>query len=343
MLDLGTIGGFNSYAYGLNTNDQVVGISNLTTNDNSQGAFLFSSGSLSNLTSDGGTNLAAYAINNLGQIAGTVFATGAQAMHAYVYGGAVTNISGLPTNYGSEAYDLNNRTEAVGYFYVSDSTYHAFLFSSNHLYELQPFSSDNSEAVAINDQGQVVGDGYTAGGTDIAFLYSGGGDGTFTNLGTLGGNLSQAFGVNNRGEVVGQSQTGDSTAPLHAFLYSGGTMYDLNNLVTNAPGWTLTSAQGINDLGQITGTATDPHGNARAFLLTPLTTRPTIHGTFSSGVSVLNIQAQAGLTYFIEASSNLFSWQSLATKVAQLDGRIAFAETNAPSVTARFYRTRWAP
>lgn len=343
MLDLGTIGGYSSYAYGLNTNGQVVGVSDLNTNDNSQGAFLFARGSLSSLTYPGGTNLAAYAINDRGQIAGTSFATGASAMHAYIYGGAVTNISGLPNNRASEAYDINNRTEAVGYFYINNTTYHAFLYSSNHLYELQPFSSGNSEALAINDQGQVAGDAYDAVGNDFAFLYSGGASGTTTNLGTLGGNFSQAFGINNHGLVVGQSQTIDTTAPLHAFLYIGGTMYDLNNLVTNLQGWTLTSAQAINDLGQIVGTATDPFSNARAFLLTALTNRPTLHNTFSNGVSTLNVQAQAGLTYIVEASSNLLSWEALSTKVAQPDGTFAFAETNPPSIKARFYRVQWAP
>jgi probable HAF family extracellular repeat protein len=343
MLDLGTLGGNNSYAYGVNTNGQVVGLSDRTTNDSSQGAFLYTGGLLSNLSHLGGTNVAAYAINDNGQIAGSVFATGAKALHAYIYGGAVTNITGLPSARTSEAYGLNNRGEVVGYFWINNTTYHGFLYSSNQLYELQPFSAGNSEAVAINDGGQVVGDAYTASGQDFAFLYSGGQNGTTNNLGTLGGNFSQAFGINNRGQVVGQSEVSADTGPLHAFLYSGGVMYDLNSLVTNAPGWTLTSAQGINDLGQITGTGTDPFGNSRAFLLTPLTTLLTLRGTFSNGVSRLSVKAQAGLTYFIEATSDLVSWQVVSTTAAQPDGSIAYAETNAPALKCRFYRILWVP
>ena len=36
----------------------------------------------------------------------------------------------------------------------------------------------------------------------------------------------------------------------------GGTMYDLNNLVSNLDSWTLTAAQGINDSGAIVGYGT---------------------------------------------------------------------------------------
>jgi len=342
MLDLGTLGGNNSYAYGVNTNGQVVGSSDLTTNDSSQGAFLYGGGLLSNLSHLGGTNVYAYAINDRGQIAGSVFAPGANALHAYIYGGTLTNITGLPNDRTSEAYGINNRAEVVGYFYINNTTYHGFLYSSNQLHELQPFSAGNSEAVAINDAGQVVGDAYNASGQDLAFLYSGGSNGTTTNLGTLGGGFSQALGINNRGQVVGLAEV-SQTGPIHAFLYSGGLMYDLNNLVTNAPGWTLTSAQAINDLGQIVGAATDPFSNVRAFLLTPLTNRPTLHNTFSNGVSTLNVQAQAGLTYFIEATSDLVSWHVVSTNVAQPDGSIAFTETNAPSLKGRFYRVQWVP
>ena len=40
----------------------------------------------------------------------------------------------------------------------------------------------------------------------------------------------------------------------HAFLYSGGTMIDLNSFISPRPSeWTLAYAKGINDSGEITG------------------------------------------------------------------------------------------
>jgi probable HAF family extracellular repeat protein len=66
-----------------------------------------------------------------------------------------------------------------------------------------------------------------------------------TDLGTLGGKFSSGLGINASGDVVGWSTVaGDSV--FHAFLYSGGTMKDLGAFL---------SADAINDLGEITGTA----------------------------------------------------------------------------------------
>jgi uncharacterized protein (TIGR03437 family) len=54
-----------------------------------------------------------------------------------------------------------------------------------------------------------------------------------------------------------------------AFLYLGGKIYDLNTLVTNANGWTLTNATAVNDAGQIVGGGF-VNGQEHAFLLTPV-------------------------------------------------------------------------
>jgi len=67
--------------------------------------------------------------------------------------------------------------------------------------------------------------------------------------------------------VVGFSYTSDRTV-VHAFLFSRGLMYDLNNLVPADSGWDLQQAFGINDAGQIVGIGTHS-GVDRPFLLTP--------------------------------------------------------------------------
>ncbi|MBV9274591.1 MAG: hypothetical protein JO333_11905, partial [Verrucomicrobia bacterium] len=56
---------------------------------------------------------------------------------------------------------------------------------------------------------------------------------------------------------------------LHAFLYTAGTVQDLNNLLATNPGWILQTATGINNAGQIVGYGTI-NGQIHAFLLTPL-------------------------------------------------------------------------
>jgi hypothetical protein len=56
------------------------------------------------------------------------------------------------------------------------------------------------------------------------------------------------------------------TVIFHAFLYSNGTMEDLNNLTSLPAGLTLWEATAINNSGQVVGEAS----NGDAFLLTPL-------------------------------------------------------------------------
>jgi hypothetical protein len=56
--------------------------------------------------------------------------------------------------------------------------------------------------------------------------------------------------------------------PTGAFIYDT-QMRDLNTLIPPGSGWFLSSATGINDAGQITGTGSFG-GPTHAFLLTPV-------------------------------------------------------------------------
>jgi probable HAF family extracellular repeat protein len=88
-----------------------------------------------------------------------------------------------------------------------------------------------------------------------------------TNLGTLGGNRSQGNGINNAGQVVGYSTLLSPAGRDHAFVYSNGTMTDLNSLVTSSGGRVAWTAASINDIGQIVGSSdTDSGGADNAFL-----------------------------------------------------------------------------
>jgi probable HAF family extracellular repeat protein len=120
-------------------------------------------------------------------------------------------------------------------------------------------------ALAINDNGQAVGtSGLCQGPTSglalrHAVLWQ---HDTVTNLGSLGGVMSNAAnGINNRGQVVGQSNLpGD--AVTHAFLWQKGVMTDLGTL----PGDSNSIAFDINEKGQIVGISCDMNFNCRPFL-----------------------------------------------------------------------------
>ncbi len=86
-------------------------------------------------------------------------------------------------------------------------------------------------------------------------------------LGTLGGANSEGLGINASGQATGYIENSNGTH--RAFLYSAGTMADLNSLISPSSGWVLEEGHGINDLGQITGFG-EIGGQHHAFLLTPV-------------------------------------------------------------------------
>jgi probable HAF family extracellular repeat protein len=116
---------------------------------------------------------------------------------------------------------------------------------------------------ALNDNQQVVGAGRNAAPEgsvppdDLtrAYLYS---NGEFTDLSRLiggrGAEHSLASGINNRGQVIGlwSDEVGGGR---HAFLYTRGKVSEIS-----APGGALSvqNLAGINELGQIVGTFTQP-------------------------------------------------------------------------------------
>jgi len=187
-------------------------------------------------------------------------------------------------SWGSVACALNDLGQVVGAAALdanapqASHVAHAYFFDGKEVQSLGALGGDNSVALGLNNHGLVVGwaeTGGTAGmtgsvGNPHAFLYQ---TGKMQDLGTLnGGTVSQANGINAAGQIVGMASIADGT--FHAFLYADGKMKDLNDLVgkamlTNARLSALTRANGINERGQIVGTAKDNNGNDVGFVLTP--------------------------------------------------------------------------
>ena len=121
----------------------------------------------------------------------------------------------------------------------------------------------------------MVGYSHTAGAAAHAFITGPNGMG-MRDLGTLGGtgyyDLSYAFSINDAGQVVGFSDT--ATGDSHAFITgpNGAGMTDLNSLIDLPNGVILTSASGINNIGQVIAQAAIiPEPETSALLLAGLT------------------------------------------------------------------------
>jgi probable HAF family extracellular repeat protein len=129
-------------------------------------------------------------------------------------------------------------------------------------------STGESRAFAISASGTVAGAAANGSGHYQAAVWSP--SGSVQLLGTLGGSAGFAYGINGSGQAVGYSY--DVAGRQRAFLWTGSMLFDLNTLI-DAPGWELTAAYGINDNGQIVGTA-EVYGRSTAFRLDPLFSRP---------------------------------------------------------------------
>lgn len=62
-----------------------------------------------------------------------------------------------------------------------------------------------------------------------------------------------------------------------------------------------------------------------------------------NGTMHLEFHTSPGQQYSIEATSDLFNWQSLITNTADANGLIQFDDTNAPTIPYRFYRGNTTP
>lgn len=202
----------------------------------------------------------ANAINDAGQVAGTVFPEGGLGRYAVLYSnGGVTDLGSLGGTV-NESRGINSAGDVVGH--SSDSRgFRAFLYSGGSMHDLGTLGGDNSTAMGINDHGQVVGysDVDSSSGFSHAFVYS---SGHMQDLGTFGGNFSDAAGINNAGQVAG-SATLEGDTETHAFIYANGVMTDLGTL-----GGRGSFSAGINASGEVVGSSVvDPFGgNFFAFI-----------------------------------------------------------------------------
>lgn len=255
-IDLGTLTKQTySRANSINGFNQVVGFSGPALDTPKSRAFFWSkSTGMIDLGTLGGAYAQAFAINDSGFITGNsqLRSNDSQASHAFLspspLGAGAIGMRDLGTLGGPFSYGMaiNAKNHVVGYSAINkvDSRVHAFWFDGTGMKDLgslAPNSSkleDQSVALGVNSSDRVVG---------------------YTYLPAISANTDPAV------------QPGTSPVRQVAFVWSQGTMTDLNKLIGTAAGtYHLTSAMAINDNGQIVATAlSTATGTRRAVLLTP--------------------------------------------------------------------------
>ena len=256
IVDLGTLGGGYSYAVDVNKGGDVVGSSQLA-GDEASRAFVWRGGRLIELDPlPGDTNSYATAVNDRGDVVG--FSTGGGAgLRAVMWqrDGTVVDLTALTGLH--EVTDLDNVGRLVGSVTPDGMNgYPATWYRG----DTTVLSDRSGTASAINDRGEITG--YFVSGHGESFLWR---DGQHTGIPLPDlpeASMKQAQDINNRGQVVGYGG-------FYGFVWDSdtGTLSTLPGLNQVGP-----AAYGINDRGQIVGTAgTSPENlQPHAVLLSPV-------------------------------------------------------------------------
>src|ERR1700694_5254525 len=257
-MDLGTLGGPNSWATSVNDNTQIVGYAQTAAGAWHAFSWTATTGMV-DLGTLGGTSSFAASINNSGQVVGySTTATGATHAFSWTSAGGMVDLGTLGGSY-SKAAAASAAGQVVGSATTVAGATHAFSWTvAGGMVDLGTLPGGvSSDGIAVNLAGAVAGDSYpSSGGPHVFFWTAARG---MVDVGTLGGqqNYSSFCGrsqcgdpsvLNATGEVVG----GSSICCYHrdAFSWtSSGGIVDLGIL----PGGSFSDAHAVNDAGQDVG------------------------------------------------------------------------------------------
>ena len=267
-------------------------------------AFVWQNGHTTLLPTLGGINASPGMINNRGQIVGIAensvhdsscptqpALTGSGPLtldfEAVLWGGGprqIRELRPLPGDSVGMAFSINDLGQAVGGSgSCADSilpgpavTPHAVLWENGTAIDMGGLGGTvNTDlpgvgtiALSINNRGQAVGAASLPGNKSRhAFLWSRK-LGHMLDLGTIQGDTdSAALGINDEGNVVGASL--DSDGNPRVFLFSKGTMRDLNTLVPPDSAIYMLIPYAINREGQVAGFGVTGSGEIHGFLASP--------------------------------------------------------------------------
>ncbi len=222
------------------------------------------------------------AINSAGDIVGLYSITASGPRQGFLLSGGVFTTIDVPGAVSTTLYGVNDLGQIVGFYCIEDCQHtKGFVFDGQTFTDIQYPGATTTVATGINNSGQIVG---YAGLADVhAFLLT---NGVYTDIkppltdndGVL------AFGINDLGDIVG------GYYGLASFVVAGWALTQGAYVKIEIPGSQNSSANGINDSGEIVG-----YDDAGAFILNQGQTKhhelkvPGSIYTFGSGINSLGV------------------------------------------------------
>ncbi len=253
---LGTLGGDESWALGVNKSGAVVGCS--TDSNGRLRAFLWTvEGGMVDLGTLGGENAAAVGINDSGEIVGySETADGARHAFLRTTEEEMVDLGVLPGDSASESAAVADLVVGTSTSAAGGARAFSWSVDTNMVPLVSPVSEGDTRAFGTNSASDIVGTA-NVNGNQRAVLWRA--DGTVHELGTLGGSTSSAYGVNNAGQVVGESDDGSGQARAFCWVEALGIQQ-----LPSPRGTTSARACAVNNSYQVVGYAACP--NKRAIL-----------------------------------------------------------------------------
>ncbi len=317
-VQLGTLGGPGSSAFGVNDTGVVVGASDLP--DGTFHAFVWENGVMTDLGTLGGEVSTAFSVNNAGVVVGRAKnAAGVdRAVRWFKDGQGVWQIEDLGTLNGDNsgfgwATRINNAGQIVGYA-TAGQPYHAFIWENGVMTDVGTLDYTGnlaySQALGISDSGQVVGFAYRVlGGPEHGFVTVNGRQEDITPAFSF--SLAQGHNINTAGVIGGyiaNNTTGGAFRAAYMTPGSGWTLIPLLDGMAESYGYD------INEAGEMVGVS---------FVQS---TPPLIifRGYFFDGEQTLDLNdVTSGLPGTVIDAYDISNTRMIAANADSIDGPIA--------------------
>jgi uncharacterized membrane protein len=287
-IDLGTLGGPNSFAIGINPAGTII----VGESDDQRGQIrpvAWLQGRIIDLGTPNATGEAdGLDVNDSGVIVGAYGQTDDPAVtqHAFTWhDGALRILPRLPGGGGTYARRINADGEIAGDAFAADGHDHPVLWDARGIHDLGlPPGYTDGDLLALNDEGDAGGAMFAADGSEAAFTWH---RGRFHILSTLGGPTAQVNVLDDRGVAAG-------IADLDANGTSEATLWDPTAAPQGLgffPGANFSWILGTNGQGDYTGIAslspTDPFPHVFvAHAGGPLLALPPLSGDYAANPSI---------------------------------------------------------